>query len=155
MKRTAFAVAVALLAMLFLANCGNRPQLPNESADPTANDMIETVWVDPQIVSSDTLVTLIRADRIDTLLLAPGEVVGKRGASIEIAIAEPVCDVVVFLHNTAGKPIRPLLVRPLGRGYYRLTFNFRRLNFLPLLPGKYSLVAKYCGRTETSVFLVE
>ncbi|MBU0985041.1 MAG: hypothetical protein KKA42_14300, partial [candidate division Zixibacteria bacterium] len=141
--------------VLLLSACSNRPKLPDESADPTANDMIETVWVDPQIVLSDTLMTLIKADRIDTLLLAPGEITGKRGASIEIAVTEPLCNVDIRLLDAAGQQIRPLVYRPLARGFYRLTFNYRRLNFLPLMPGTYSLTADYCGQSKTSVFLVE
>jgi hypothetical protein len=117
--------------------------------------LYETVWVDPQIVFSDTLLTLIRADRIDSILVTPSELPSRRSASVEIRVVQPACNVSVSLLDLNLEVIHPLMVRNLPQGFYRLTLDFERFSSPVLWPGSYFLRADYCDQLEVSGFWVD
>jgi hypothetical protein len=142
-----------LTALLLLAGCGRKGKIGEESR--LVSRLYHTVWVDPQIQFADSLVTLIRAERIDSLKIQPGEEVPVQPASIEIPIVQPRCNVAVDLLDRNLRIIRPLMLRHLNAGYYRLTFNYDRLNAPALIPGDYFIRAQFCDSTRVSRFSVD
>ena len=144
---------VFLLALLLVSGCGQKPEPGEESR--LVSKLYHTVWVDPQIQFADSLVTLIRADRIDSLRIQPGEEIPVQPASVEIAVFQPRCNVSVDLLNENLRMIRPLMLQNLGPGFYRLTFNYDRLNAPALLPGSYFLRAEFCDSTKISRFTID
>ncbi|MCP4749994.1 MAG: hypothetical protein GY866_03815, partial [Proteobacteria bacterium] len=117
--------------------------------------LYHTVWVDPQIAFADSLVTLIRADRIDSLKIQPGEQPLHQPASVEIPILEPRCNVAVGLFDENLRMIHPLMVQNLTLGFYRLTFNSDRLNAPELSPGNYFIRAEFCDSLRVTRFTVD
>lgn len=144
---------VVTILLLSFGGCGQKPEPGEESR--LVSKLYHTVWVDPQIQFADSLVTLIRADRIDSLRIQPGENVPVQPASVEIAMFEPRCNVAVDLLDENLRMIRPLMLRNLGPGFYRLTFNYDRLNAPELLPGSYFLRAEFCDSTKVSRFTID
>jgi len=145
--------STALLAV-FLGGCGQRPTITEEQPFRFPSGLWETVWVNPQIVLADSLVTLIRAERIDSLPTEPADLTLEKPPAIGFAFLEPVCNVAVNLLDEDLRLLRPLLVRKLPAGYYRLTLNLAGLRNPPLASGTYFLRADYCGRTEMAVVTV-
>jgi len=142
-----------LPAFLLLSGCGRKAEVAEESR--LVSKLYHTVWVDPRIEFVDSLVTLIRADRIDSLKIEPGEEIPVQPASLEIPIFQPRCNVAVNLLDENLRLIHPLMVRHLAAGYYRLTFNFDRLNDPELPPGAYFLRAQYCDSNRVARFTID
>ena len=114
--------------------------------------MYETLWVEPQIMFVDSLITLIRADRIDSALVKPSERGIERPSSVEIRIPQASCNVAVDLLDANLRLIRPLIIQDLKTGFYRLALNADRFREPSLPPGRYFLRAEYCGRSEMTMF---
>jgi putative lipoprotein len=144
---------MAAATIILLAGCGRKGG-PGDEYRPQPR-LYHTVWVDPQIAYVDSLVTLIRADRIDSLKIEPGEQPLSQPASVEIAILEPRCNIAVGLLDENLGMIRPLMVRNLTPGFYRLTFNYDRLNAPELLPGNYFIRAEFCDSSRVTRFSVD
>lgn len=145
-------VGVIATVLTILTSCGRIGRIGEEQSDVYP---YETLWVDPRIVHSDTLLTLIRADRIDSILIDPAAKPSPRSASVEIRIYESACNVSVNLLDSGEKLLYPLLVRNLPQGFYRLTVEFGRFSSPPLLPGDYVLQADYCQQINRSGFSIE
>ena len=146
-------LAAMAAVIVVVSGCGRKAQVGEESG--LVSRLYHTVWVDPQIAFADSLVTLIRADRIDSLKIEPGENIPELPASLEIPILQPRCNVAVSLLDEQLRMIRPLLVRHLTTGFYRLTLNYDRLNDPPLPPGNYFLRAEYCDSTRVAHFTID
>jgi len=134
-----------LLLPVLLAGChwGGR-----KAGDDESRIHYEIAWVEPEMVLSDSICTLIRAARIDSfpsdnhpLELAP---------SIIFEVAEPGCPVTVTLYDIYGAAIRPLLVRELPPGFYHLTVSPTLRSTRPIPPGPYLLKSESCGRISQS-----
>ncbi len=108
----------------------------------------ETAWIDPSVVLEDEWYTLLRSDRVDSFYveIKPGD--NKPLApSVEFKVSQFECLTSVNLMNGRQEIIRPLLVKNLKFGYYKLTFNIGRLKKEELPPGDYFLKAEHCGFT--------
>lgn len=112
----------------------------------------EIFWVDPQVVVADSLITLIRSERIDSAIVEPSSLTIHRPPAVGLRITQPTCQAMVDLLDANLRLIRPLLLRDLGYGYYRLTLNVDRFREPPLPPGRYFLRAEFCGRSEMAMF---
>ncbi|MCP4684055.1 MAG: hypothetical protein GY867_01280 [bacterium] len=146
-------IAIAAASILCLSGCGRKGG-PGDEYRPEPR-LHQTVWVDPQISFADSLVTLIRADRIDSLKIQPGEELFKEPASVEIPVLEPRCNVSVGLLDENLRLLYPLMVQNLGIGFYRLTFNYDRLNAPELPPGSYFIRAEFCESSRITRFTVD
>mgnify|MGYP001075016519 CR=1 FL=1 len=147
-----------LASILFLAlwtGCSRGPEVPDEKRSPFEGDQFEVVWVNPQILVSDSLVTLIRAERIDSLPIEPSNLPISKPASIGLIVTQPTCEVVVDLVDADLRLLYPLLLRELPVGFYKLTFNVPAIKKPPLPPGVYFLRAEYCSEVETALFTVD
>jgi len=138
-----------------LPGCGGSGRITDEQMRRLHARMYQTVWVDPEIVFSDTLVTLIRADRVDSIKVEPSELPLRRPATVEIHVFERLCSVSVSLHDYSHRLIQPLVVKNLPFGFYRLTLNTERLNSPGLVPGIYYLRAEYCDSLRIADFTVD
>ena len=146
-----FLAAAALLAAM--SGCGGPTTI--RTSDGRKYDLqesrFETLWVEPQIVASDSLMTLIRSERIDSIEIDPLDRAGRPKKSIEFRIAEMSCQVSVGLYNSDLRMIYPLMVRDLPTGFYRLTVNMEKFREPPPRYETFFLKADYCGRTEVSL----
>lgn len=150
MRKFLFIAALILLAMILGCTGGvDKEKIINQG--PFVQPY-ETVWVNPQIVYSDSLITLIKAERLDSIL-------------VDKPVAETSHDIsTVTFHVNLGSCLTTLTLRysnmnsteifknDLAQGYYKLTVNTDRLNMeqskqLPALPQATAVYieASYCG----------
>jgi len=141
-------------ATLIVSGCGRKARIVEEKPVLLEARLYETLWVEPEIIVSDTLITLIRSERIDSVRIDPSAVDINRPAAIELRIGEPVCNVSIGLLDSRLRLVHPLLVRRLPAGFYRFTVNVDRLREPSLSPGTYFVKADYCGRAEMTLFSV-
>ncbi len=119
--RAYLTVLLALAASLLLvAGCGGPKMTYDQPAVPTG--YYETAWVEPQIVMSDSIFTLIRAPRIDSIYVEADEVAAPWSPSLEFVVPTDTCFVSMVLQFLEGdRPPIPLIVRYLPKGNYKLT----------------------------------
>lgn len=152
---TRFFIAIVILFVVTFAGCGRKAQIVDERKVVWQDSPYETLWVEPQIVLADSLMTLIRSDRIDSVLADPADSKSQHRASIEIRVFEPWCNVSAGLFDTNRRLVRPLLVRNLSTGFYRLTVNVDRFQKPSLPPATYYLKADFCDEIQMAVVKVE
>ena len=135
------------LLLLFLAiaitGCGKKTLYNMPAVEQTG--YYETAWIDPAVVLEDEWYTLLRSDRIDSFYveIKPGQN-QQMAPAIEFKISQFECLTYVNLMNGHQQIIRPLLVKNLKFGYYKLTFNIGRLKRKETPAGDYFLKAEYC-----------
>ena len=138
------------LLFIFLAvafsGCGKKTLYNMPAVDETG--YYETAWIDPTVVLEDEWYTLLRSDRVDSFYVEfkPGDN-RKLAPSIEFQVSKFECLTHVNLMNGRQKIVKPLLIKNLKFGYYKLTFNIGRLIKEELQPSDYFLKAEYCGFT--------
>ncbi len=129
-----------------VVGCGSPPPPPpiHTVVDPSQSQL-EPVWVNPEIVVSDTVMTLIRAERVDSIPPDPFTETPHPEPSLPFVVVRDDCIVTVTLVATESPVAHPLLIRRLDRGIYKLTLNSQ----FPLLETQeirdYELVASVCG----------
>jgi len=150
---------ICLLATLatatIMVGCGRKTSIVPEQKILWQDNKYETLWVEPQIVLADSLMTLIRSDRIDSIRADQTTTAHPGRPSIEIRIYETSCNVSVGLTDTDFRLVYPLLIRNLTRGYYQLTVNVDRFDRPLIVPGPYYLRAEYCGQVRMTAVTVK
>ena len=134
-----------LLAIAF-SGCGKKTLYNMPAVEERG--YYETAWIDPAVVLEDEWYTLLRSDRVDSFYveIKPGENL-QMAPAIEFQVSQFECLTYVNLMNGRQEIIRPLLVKNLKFGYYKLTFNIGRLKREEIPAGDYFLKAEYCGFT--------
>ncbi|MBN1211669.1 MAG: hypothetical protein JXA92_03750 [candidate division Zixibacteria bacterium] len=146
MKKIVFPV---LIIIAVLGGCAKHPPSPPGEE----KDYFETAWVDPQIVISDSLFTLIRASRIDSFPVDTPVVESITIPSVSFEVVRADCPVVVnILDEKSAGVVWPLLVKYLEPGFYRLTLDFSRIDFRTLPPGYYVLKVVNCDIPQMKLF---
>ncbi|MCH7948638.1 MAG: hypothetical protein IIC66_12660, partial [candidate division Zixibacteria bacterium] len=118
-------LTIILILIIALAGCGKKTLYNMPAVDQTG--YYETAWIDPSVVLEDEWYTLLRSDRVDSFYveIKPGD--NKPLApSVEFKVSQFECLTSVNLMNGRQEIIRPLLVKNLKFGYYKLTFNIGR-----------------------------
>jgi hypothetical protein len=149
-----FLILMLLCLVSSLSGCGRRVSISEEKPVMQEAGPYEIFWVDPQIVVADSLITLIRSERIDSAIVEPSNMTIHRPAAVELRIMQPSCNAMVDLLDSELRLVRPLLMKKLGYGFYRLTLNVDRFREPSLSPGRYFLRAEFCDRTEMAMFTV-
>jgi len=75
-----------------ITGCGRKARIADEQIVVWQDSPYETLWVEPQIVLADSLMTLIRSDRIDSVLADPAPSMPQPRTAIEIRIFQPSCN---------------------------------------------------------------
>jgi hypothetical protein len=115
--------------LLSLSNCGKKPSLVFDRPEAPRDRYYEIAWVDPRIVVSDSLYTLITSDRIDSFKVeGSSEALLTQDRSLIFEIDQPECFTFINLLDSKGQVIKPLLARNLPRGYYMFSLQ---MNVLP------------------------
>lgn len=112
----------------------------------------ETVWVNPQLVYSDSLITLIKAERLDSILVDnPMTAESDDISTVSFHVNLGTCLTTLELRYSSMKKME-IFKNDLSRGYYKVTVNTDRLELeqskqLPALPlaAPVYLEASYCG----------
>ena len=145
-------LALWLLLVVTLSGCGGGKQIRfGEQTD--RSELFDVVWVEPRIVLSDSLITLLRSERVDTLQADSRTSSQSPAASIDFEVSKYACDVDIDLLDERQNILRPLLVQNLAPGFYRLTFQPERLQEPSLPLGEYFLQVRYCGNRYVRNFV--
>jgi hypothetical protein len=143
--RTTATGTLLLTISAFLLNCGSPPG-PGEKLP---EGMVwEYGWVDPVVVFGDELVTLVRAERVDSFPVVDKPDSLRNDFSLAFEIIEGTCPVSINLYSADGLLAQPLLVQRLPVGVYRVSLSRPGLRTRGLLPGDFELVAVHCGQTS-------
>jgi hypothetical protein len=153
-RHVSYPLVILALVTLALASCGRKAGPAPERRSPFPTGLYETVWVNPQIVLSDSLITLIRAERIDSLPAQPSGLDEEKPPVLGFAFTEPTCDVTVNLVDSHMQLVYPLLLQNLPAGFYKVTLNPMAIRKPSLPSGVYFLRAEYCERIVTAPFTV-
>lgn len=139
-----YLISVAIL--IAMVGCGKKTLYNMPAVEQTG--YYEKAWIDPAVVLEDEWYTLLRSDRVDSFYveIKPGQN-QQLAPAIEFKISQFECLTYVNLMNGRQEIIRPLLVKNLKFGYYKLTFNIGRLKREEMPAGDYFLKAEYCGFT--------
>lgn len=135
-----------LVVLLNLPGCFRQDpsqQLPDESGH------FELAWVEPKILLSDSLFTLIRAERLDSFFVAEaGYGTDRVATSLVFEIVDLGCFVRIGLFEPGGTMVYSFVAQKLPKGVYK--FKFDRLRYAaPLLDAPYYyLTADYCGQIQ-------
>ena len=144
----------ALAALLILAAIGCAPVRPPVVVDqPTVpRGYYEEVWVEPRILHADSVFTLIRAERKDSVFVRTNEVDPDAWApALEFVIRPDTCFVSVTLHFLeTNRPSLPLIARYLPEGYYKLTVNDPLKFGETVYRGSCTLNSLICDRKRTT-----
>ncbi len=122
---TAVGLLLVMTVLLVIGGCGLKPR-PTVYDEPTVPYAYwETAWVEPRIVLADSVFTLIRADRVDSIFVqVDPENPPHEPPTIEFAVPAESCFVSVNLALASHRGIAyPLIARFLRRGNYKLTVN--------------------------------
>ncbi len=104
--------------IILVSGCIKRPAVYNQPE--IAEGIWEKAWVDPEIIMSDSLFTLIRSDRVDSFYVDdPFSLSGIK--SLEFSVTDSVCFVYVKLENDVQGTITPLIANKFPAGFYKLT----------------------------------
>lgn len=171
-----FVLALGIL----IIGCGPKAPTPEE-VQPRPG-YYEVAWVDPAIIQSDDLLTLIHSERIDSFYVESPETSQHFAPTLRFRIQsgcmqlyqsgvttlpdvigphkwpssqEPATNVVINIYNAYGELYRPLLVQNLPIGHYKLALNESGEFYKSLPAGSYYFKADLCGESLTSSFVVE
>lgn len=138
-----------VLLLALVAGCHGRRGGGTEEtmAEPV---IWETTWVDPQLVLTEKMFTMIRSVRLDSFVVKHPTPVGVGSQSVVWRVTANGCRASVDLVDRRGAIVRPLLVRQLDPGYYKLTLDFSRIDYAELPQGEYRLRVEYCSETTST-----
>ncbi len=141
-------VSCSYLSAALVVGCGKYWTHDRSGVEAQGGGHYEIAWIDPQIVISDSLFTLIKAQRIDSFFLdQPAYPTSAAAPSLVFRILYDECVTSVNLINSAGDVIRPLLVKRLGQAYYKLTIDLSHFNEATSTTLPLYLEANYCGES--------
>ncbi len=143
-------LAAIILITLVISGC-QRPPDPVYDQPAVTRGYYDVVWVEPQIIYADSLYTIIRADRKDSIFVRTDDVNPAAYApSLEFIVREDTCFATVTLFFLEGtRPDMPLMARYLRRGYYKVTMNDPLKFGDEFYRGSYILRGSVCGRKVT------
>ncbi|MCK4632042.1 MAG: hypothetical protein KAT79_02160 [candidate division Zixibacteria bacterium] len=140
-----------MIGVVILVGCGGRQQVIYNQPELPSEGYWDMVWVEPSIVLSDSLFTLIRADRLDSIYVkVDSDPFAALPTSVVFGVGESVCFVAVDLVDASGRIVLPIVARELIAGHYKLTINRSRVSSETYPSGLYYLQARYCGKSIKS-----
>ena len=142
-------VLLAVVTLLLLAvGCGGPKTTYDQPVVPAG--YYETAWVEPQIVLSDSIFTLIRAARVDSIYVQGEDGSAPWSPSLEFVVPTDTCFVSMVLQFLEGnRPPIPLIVRYLPKGNYKLTVTEPLKFGDTLYTESYQVRGSVCGVRKT------
>lgn len=146
---------IIVLTIMVGGACGGKKFRLNDQPSFETKEKYELVWVEPQIIYSDSIVTLIKAARLDSILITSSTLSAPPGVKIAFVVSEEVCNVSINLGDSGGHLLRPIFIQNLSRGNYQLTLHYpsKLKEVIPL--GSYHLEADYCGKKSAVPFIAD
>ena len=144
MKLSVWAFGIGLL--IIFGGCIKRQDVVYDQPEIGQSGYYEKAWVDPTIILSDSLYTLIRSDRVDSFYVdQPPDPLEGVAPAVVFQVRQADCFTTVSLLDDRSRVIRPLLSRNLRRGFYKITFNASSLTPELSPSGVFYVKVVYCG----------
>ena len=140
--------ALATIALCAMGGCGKRQTVIYNQPEISSGGHWETAWIDPQIVLTDTLFTLIRTEQVDSFFIDEPLSNEPLPAAVHFQVDAPQCFVAVSLVDHNRAVFLPLIAQTLSQGYYKFTLYPHRLDPAHRLRSGLFLKAFYCGKTR-------
>ena len=150
MNKQLTSIAVGLV-LISLISCGKRQTTTvfDQPENPGAVNY-EKVWVNPSIVASDTLFTLVKAERLDSILVENIDgTISERGDVISFSfhIDLASCKTNIYLTDSYNQEVMRLYQADLPTGYYRFNCDRSRINIEGLQYSDLFVKITYCARS--------
>ena len=141
---TSFYVSVLLL---IIASCGTKQSLIyNQPAQKMEPGYYERAWVEPQVMYTDSLITIIKANRVDSFYVdKPAPRFIDNLTSLAFEVKEPNCFTSVLLLNNFGDILSVLVADELSEGHYKVTLNAAQISYMQLPAERFFLKIDFCG----------
>lgn len=147
-KKVVVAGLVTAAILLFLFGCGKRQTVVYDQPELPRGGHWETAWIDPQLILTDTLFTLIRTERIDSFYVDEPLPLDLQPTAIHFQVDASECFVAVSITDSHGSILQPVIAQTLAQGYYKFTLFPHQLDPRFRTAVGLSLKAFYCGRTR-------
>jgi hypothetical protein len=129
MKSIRPAILLVLVILILISGCTKRQAIEFDLPTVPTEGYYEIAWVEPEIVVSDSLFTLIRAERIDSIFVEGTHPdIELTDRSITFKINRQFCNSKFSLVNSTGQKLIELWNRDLTFGYYKVNINPSRID---------------------------
>ena len=144
---------IIFMALFLLGEgCSRHPRVVYNQPEQPKNGYYDMVWVEPQMYLVDSLFTLIRADRVDSVFIEKNQDQNPViSPSVMFKVDRTSCYSTVSLLDIDGRIIRLLLATNLPYGYYKFSLNRDTPFFEKYSEEAYLLRADYCGRSISTI----
>ena len=147
------AVLSFMVVLMSMSGCGKRQTVVYNLPEVHEGGYYEKAWVEPEIIYSDTLYTIIRADWVDSFYVDRSENPLKALVpSLEFYVDQTECFTWINLLDDQRRIIKPLLAKNLGRGFYKITCSPERVNIYDSPSGVFFIKADFCGYVVSQQF---
>jgi len=124
-----FITIFVFILCLMIIGCAKRQTVAFDLPSVPTDGYYEVAWVEPEIIVSDSLFTLIRAEKIDSIFIEgtpPNN--ESTDKSISFKINRQFCKLQFRLINSTGQILKELWYRDLTFGYYKVNITPSRIN---------------------------
>ncbi len=135
------------LLLLMISSCGKKQTLIyNNPALQHGTGFYERAWVDPQIKYTDSLITIIKASRVDSFYVDKPAPKFKDGLiSLAFEVKEPNCFTSVLPLDNFGNLLSVLVADELSVGYYKVTLQSSQISYVQPSAERFFLKVDFCG----------
>ena len=149
MKTTKRHLSYFLLLLFIFSlciSCGKRQVYNNPVYIEEASSYYEKAWVDPKITYTDSLLTIIKANRVDSFFVdKPAPKFKNNITSLAFEVKEQNCFTSVLLLNNFGDLLSVLVADELSIGHYKVSLNSTQISYMQLSAERFFLKIDYCG----------
>ena len=145
LKKTTFIIS-ALLLLSLVNSCGKKTIIYDQPELIAETGFYQKAWVDPQIVYSDTLITIIRANRVDSFYVdTPEKDFNENIVTVAFEIYTPTCFTSVLLLDASGNLISVLAADELPVGHYKVSLTKSKITYMQPGAKRFFLKTDFCG----------
>lgn len=139
-------IVISLLIAVF-TGCGKRQTLIYNQPELTPEvGYYERAWVDPQLIYTDSILTIIRSDRVDSFYVEkPQKNFNEKIITVAFEIKDETCFTSILLLDISGALISVLASDDLSFGQYKVSFNPSRINYVQPGANRFYLKTDFCG----------
>ena len=140
-------LSFSLLLLLLTISCGKRQTLIYNN--PSLQQEIgyyEKAWVDPKIRYTDSLITIIKSNRVDSFYVEKEAPKFKNNiTSLAFEVKKPHCFTSVLLLNNFGDLLSVLVADELSEGHYKVSLNSTQISYMQPPAERFFLKIDFCG----------
>ena len=136
--------------VLTLTGCFGKKVIVDHPELPQETGFYERVWVDPRIVYTDSILTVIQSQRVDSFLVdKPLKNFRDKIITVAFEVKEPSCFTSILLTDDRGKVLAVLAADELDRGQYKINLNRAGITIVQPDANRFFLKTDFCGFSIT------